>query len=377
MILNKKLDNQIVLDGLSQGVLVFDSANRLIQENAAARAILGTDMKLIRNEGWVAAAVLFNSRLTDPGRLIETVRAQAVGSGQPERFHIYHSGERLPCWITALRTQDDTYIMISIEMPDWSAIADLVEKYLEEVREVATATRGHADLITQSIARSKPTDSAEQLGKRITGFTRLIDIHMYRLNALTELIERLERVRTGKVHQLIEANTRRVVLTDFMEDFMEVLDETPLLDPESDIGEYRSRIRAVIPRKVALVAAPEHLAQVLRDVLRNAIMYSMRATPIKIAAYATPVNCIQIDIVDEGYGIRAAENERVFQPFMRSRQPQIMGEFGYGLSLYLCKNEVEAMNGRIWFQSEEGVGTTFSVKLPAWRETGSLSSSKG
>ena len=70
-----------------------------------------------------------------------------------------------------------------------------------------------------------------------------------------------------------------------------------------------------------------------------------------------------------------AESERVFLPFTRSRQPQMMGEFGYGLSLYLCKNEVEAMNGRIWFESEEGVGTTFSIKLPAWRETQRLLSS--
>ena len=80
-------------------------------------------------------------------------------------------------------------------------------------------------------------------------------------------------------------------------------------------------------------------------------------------------------VIDEGYGIRASDSERVFLPFTRSRQPQIMGEFGYGLSLYLCKNEVEAMNGRIWFESEEGTGTTFSIKLPGWREASGLLSS--
>jgi signal transduction histidine kinase len=38
------------------------------------------------------------------------------------------------------------------------------------------------------------------------------------------------------------------------------------------------------------------------------------------------------------------------------------------LSLYLAKAEVEAMGGRIWYESEEGVGSTFSVKLPTWKE---------
>ena len=377
MIVDKALHSQVIIEGLNQGILIFNSANRLVQENAAARAILGSDIRLIRDEGWIAAAVLFNGRLTDPSHMIEIVRDQAIDSGQPERFHIYRAGERLPCWITALRSHDDTYIMITIEVPDWSAVSDMIEKYLDEVREVVTATDGHAKLIAQTIKGVQKTDSAEQLGRRIAGFTHLIDIHMYRLRNLTDLVERLEHVRTGQVRNTCRQRMRRVVLFDFVEDLLEELDETPLVDPETDAGDYRDRIRAVIPRQVAVAAAPDYLANVLRDVLRNAIMYSARETPVKIVAYAASPTAIQLDITDEGYGVRAAEMERVFQPFMRSRQPQIMGEFGYGLSLYLCKNEVEAMNGRIWFQSEEGVGTTFSVKLPTWRETNRLSSSQG
>jgi PAS domain-containing protein len=51
VVAHKGLELQVVLDGLSQGILVFDSANRLVQENAAARAILGSDLKLIRKAG--------------------------------------------------------------------------------------------------------------------------------------------------------------------------------------------------------------------------------------------------------------------------------------------------------------------------------------
>ncbi|HVU10399.1 MAG TPA: sensor histidine kinase [Phototrophicaceae bacterium] len=373
MITNKGLDSLVVLDGLSQGVLIFDSANRLVQENAAARAILGADLKLIRAEGWVAAELLFNSRLTDPTKMVDTARTLAAQLNQPMRFHIYRSGERVPCWISALRIADQAYTMVTIETPDWSAIADLMEKYLEEVREVVNATEGHADLIMQSVSHAKPNETVEMLARRITGFTRVIDIHMDRLRTLTDLVERLERVRTGKVREQIKLTTRRTVISDFMEDFLEVIDEIKLVDPESDTGEHRKRIIPVIPQKLAAAVAPDQLTQILRDVLRNAIMYSMRGSPIKIAAYTNRDNTVQIDVIDEGYGIRASESERVFQPFMRSRQPQVMGEFGYGLSLYLCKNEIEAMNGRIWFDSEEGVGTTFSLKLPAWRDGASSS----
>jgi K+-sensing histidine kinase KdpD len=122
-----------------------------------------------------------------------------------------------------------------------------------------------------------------------------------------------------------------------------------------------------------LMASPAHLTIILRDMLRNAIMYSMKASPIKITASAQNQN-IQINVIDEGYGVRAKEFDKVFQPFQRARQPQVIAEFGYGLSLYLCKHEVEAMNGGLWFTSEEGVGSTFSLKLPAWQESSRSSS---
>ena len=362
---NNRLDSQLILDGLSQGILIFDSVNRLVTENRAARAIFGADLKLIRTEGWMAAAVLFNSKLTAPDEMVETLRAQALDSDQPVRFHIYRSGERIPCWITALRSYDDLYTMVTIELPDWTAIADLVEKYLEEVREVVLSTRGHANLITQSVTRAKPDETNEKLGRRIGGFTRVIDIHMYRLHVLTDLMSRLERIRTGKVRELIDETTRPFVLAEFIEDFLEGLDEIELVDPETEARDHRRRIRTMIPPEIIVHCAPEYLAQVLHDVIRNAIMYSTRGSPINIVAYESWDTSVQLDVIDEGYGIRAADSERVFLPFMRSRQPQIIGEFGYGISLYLCKHEVEAMNGRIWFQGEEGVGTTLSLKLPA------------
>jgi len=100
-------------------------------------------------------------------------------------------------------------------------------------------------------------------------------------------------------------------------------------------------------------------------VLRNALMYSPPSTPIIMrATRLMPSEVVQIDIVDQGCGIRPKEAERVFAPFQRARQPQVMAEFGYGISLYLVKAELDAMGGRIWYESEEGVGTTFSIKLP-------------
>ncbi len=361
MIADALLPSQLVLDGLSQAVLIFDANNQLVAENAAAQALMGSDLKLIRQEGWPAAAVLFNSRTLEN---VDTVRTRAIEARYPVRFHIYRTGERVPAWMSMLRREDGApYTMITIDVPDWTALTDIIDSYLREVSEVVSSTRGHVDLIEQ-ITRAKGN---ENLHRRVGGFTRLVHVHMHRLGRLTQLMDRLEKIRTGRVREVVAISRQRLPLQDFIEDFLEAMDEDMLVDPESDAGDPRKRVRAVIPGRIAVAASQEHLGYVLRDILRNAIMYSMKAAPIKIVAYAHPrEHTVQIDIIDEGYGIRSSESDRVFLPYDRSRQPQIMAEFGYGISMYLCKSEVEAMNGRIWFESEEGVGTTFSIKLPAW-----------
>jgi signal transduction histidine kinase len=366
---DKLLDGQAVLDGLGQGVLIFDHNGRLVLDNMAARTILGTDLKLIRSEGWTAAAVLFNSGQHDPNETIDAARKRSLDSAKPVRFHTYRSGEYIPCWAAAVQGKNgDVYTMISMETPDWSIINDLIGKFRDEVAEAVESTDGHINLINQSIKRMSPGSTVEQLSKRITGFTKLISTHMYRVGHLMELLGRLEALRTGTLMSGVRTNRRHIELQEFIEDFIEDLDEVTLIDPESEDQDYRARLTADIPQGLEVAASPEHLTMILRDVVRNAIMYSMKASPVKITA-SLQSNNVQIEVTDEGYGVRSKESDKVFQPFQRARQPQIIAEFGYGLSLYLCKHEIEAMNGGMWFKSEEGVGSTFSIKLPAWQES--------
>src|SRR5690606_13559858 len=110
---------------------------------------------------------------------------------------------------------------------------------------------------------------------------------------------------------------RRVALEPFLEDLLEELDGGTLVDPDTDGQDFRSRMTLECAGSPVALAAPGQLAGVLRDVLRNAIMYSMRGTPITLAALADG-DCVEIRIIDAGYGIRAGEVERVFQPFERA-----------------------------------------------------------
>ncbi|MCL4252598.1 MAG: HAMP domain-containing histidine kinase [Anaerolineae bacterium] len=360
-------DTQLLLDGLGQSILIFAQNGKLVYENLASRTMLGTDITLLRSNGWSAATALFKTTETDPDKQLESYRIQTLTSLRPVRFYILHSGERIPCWASAISSEEgEICTMLSFDTPDWDALHELMTKFRTEMKDAIESTSGHIDIIEQ-LMKNKQIKDVEALAKRIGGFTRLINIHMKRVGRLESLMERLEDIRTGALKESLRHRKRKIALRTFLEDFEESLDEVDLVDPETDAHDHRSRVKIDAPNGVTVSASPAYLTRILHDLLRNAIMYSMKATPITIQARVVGMNA-QIDVKDEGYGIREKEYERVFEAFQRARQPQIISEYGYGLNLYVCKHEVEAMNGRIWFTSEENIGTTFSIMLPLWQE---------
>ncbi|MEO0261612.1 MAG: HAMP domain-containing sensor histidine kinase, partial [candidate division WOR-3 bacterium] len=67
---------------------------------------------------------------------------------------------------------------------------------------------------------------------------------------------------------------------------------------------------------------------------------------------------VKIEVMDTGYGISPKIRDKIFEPFFTTKKD------GLGLGLFFVKNAVEMHGGKIYFESEEGVGTTFYIILP-------------
>ncbi|MEM9953893.1 MAG: ATP-binding protein [Chloroflexota bacterium] len=372
------LELQAVLDSLGHGVLIFANDGTLVQHNLIAATILGTDLNVIKSAGWSAASALFDTGLQPMDLRLDAVKEQALQSVRPTRFKIYRSGAYIPCWAAAVNGDDgEVYTMLTLDVPDWELVSNVIDRFRKEMHEAVDSTTGHMRLIARVLETDKAEKSTEaaRIARRIGGFTRLVEIHMARAGRLIKMLDRLQDIRTGHIKETIRDTRKKIDLEDFLEDFIESLDEVAILDPESETHDYRSRIKTSIREGLYVNGSAAYLNSALREIVRNAIMYSLVGTPITIVILPKGNN-VQIDIIDEGYGVREKEYERIFTPFSRARQPQIISEFGYGLAMYLCKTELEAMNGRLWFTSKEGVGTTFSIQLPAWKDAESSSSTQ-
>ncbi len=361
-----QIDYRALLDGMGEGVLLFDADGKLVLDNLPARSILGPNLMHIRTRGWSSLAELLDQSRAQDAPGLNQLREQALRSPNPIRFHTFMGGVHTPGWITGVyNARGAVFSMVVLERADWQPLTEIMTTFRNEARMSISATRGHAELIKQIVLQNSKTPEVERLGKRVLGFTDIISTHMLRLQNLMNLLQRLELLRTGALPRLVREQRRKLRLSDFLEDFLEELADEALGDPDMGGGDFRDRLTVDVPDTLEILASPEHLGYALRDLLRNAACYSPAGSPIDLRArLELNRQHVRIDVNDQGYGIRASEYGRVFAPFQRARQPQIIGVDGYGLSLYLVQAEVQVMGGRIWFESVEGAGSTFSFTLP-------------
>jgi len=107
----------------------------------------------------------------------------------------------------------------------------------------------------------------------------------------------------------------------------------------------------------------EKIRQVFQNLLDNAVKYTMEGGVISLSLRQGDGH-IMVSIADSGIGIPADQQNKVFQKFFRSSNVVESRASGTGIGLFVVKSLVEQNGGEVSFQSKEGRGTTFYVKLP-------------
>jgi len=108
---------------------------------------------------------------------------------------------------------------------------------------------------------------------------------------------------------------------------------------------------------------PRRIHQVLTNLVTNAIKFSQPKTQITLGTQVLEDE-ICIFVRDQGQGIPKGEIAKAFSEFGRLSVRPTAGESSTGLGLAIAKRIVEAHGGRIWVESEQGKGSTFSFALP-------------
>jgi two-component system OmpR family sensor kinase len=122
-------------------------------------------------------------------------------------------------------------------------------------------------------------------------------------------------------------------------------------------------VRVQVDPELSVFGDADRLLQVLTNLITNAVRHGRNA-PISVTARADG-GVVRIEVADRGPGISPADLPHVFERLYRGSNARAESPTGAGLGLAIAASLVKAMDGRIEVASAVGVGTTFTVTLPA------------
>lgn len=118
---------------------------------------------------------------------------------------------------------------------------------------------------------------------------------------------------------------------------------------------------------LVLIIDSQRIKIALTNLLDNAIHYTPNKGLVNLSV-SKKDDFIEVSVSDTGVGVPESQKSRVFSKFFRGDNVVRMQTEGTGLGLYLTKNIIEKHGGKIWFESEEGKGSTFHFTIPNKKE---------
>jgi two-component system, OmpR family, phosphate regulon sensor histidine kinase PhoR len=327
-----KTDTRL-LETIPTPILLLEAA-RITFANAAARELLGGH--IVGEDVRIA--------IRDPQALAAII-APGGGSAQVEGLSVRGSRWQLSC--TVLEADQRLVVLedLSVRVSVARAHADFVANASHELRTPLAAILGYVETLTDPKAGGDPATRERFLG--------IMRHEASRMQALIEDLMSLSRIEALK-HDAPDQPVDLVALA------------------QQCAGEVRDRIKVAFSSNVEkAVVAGDHgqLAQVLRNLIDNAIKYGRAGGEVTVTLEATDSGRVALTVRDEGEGIAPEHLPRLTERFYRADAGRSRAAGGTGLGLAIVKHIAERHRGRFDISSRQGEGTTASLILPLIRDS--------
>jgi signal transduction histidine kinase len=285
-------------------------------------------------------AQVLQRNIVSPGESVQGDRLVAIRRGSDEVWlSLTEAVMRDPAGVEAGRIF--AFRDVSADRAVEEMKSGFVSMVSQELRRPLTSIYGFAETLLQRGALFDEEERATFLG--------YIASETERLTSIVDRLLSVARLDAGDLEvQLTPLDVRPVVseAVASVERSESLNGHRFVLDlPEEPLGAHADR---------------DKLKQVLAHLLDNAVRYSPEGGTVTVAARERG-GAIEVRVVDEGVGVAAADQERIFRKFESGRDTS----GGTGLGLFLARGLVAAMGGRIWVDSGEGKGSSFVFELPS------------
>ncbi|HKB19621.1 MAG TPA: ATP-binding protein [Gaiellaceae bacterium] len=333
-----------VLEHVDDGVFLVDDAGVIQHWNPAAAAITGLTPSAVLGQS--ADDVLPDWRTVGP--TIPVASVPGPGSTDARTLPFVIEGREVWLSISGVAFEDGVVY----------AFRNLTEeRALDELKGEFVATVSH----------ELRTPLAAIYGSAQTLLRQDIEIDDDKQRSLLQVIaqesERLSRV-AGDILLANRIDSGRLQLDTKRLD-VGLLVQDVVAHMRSGFAEREDvRLELVAVESGVFVAGDEDkLRQVLINLVDNAVKYSPDGGAIEVRVEPNGTS-LRVSVRDEGLGIPHGEQQRIFGKFYRVDPQLSRGVGGTGLGLYICRELVRRMDGRLTVTSKEGEGSTFAVELP-------------
>jgi signal transduction histidine kinase len=303
--------------------LRLDKINRLTDDNSADRYHSVTILPYQQPDNPTRLVVFFQD-VTEAG-LLEREITQQRNELSILRYRLEEQNERL----TELNNIKSAFLGIAAH----------------ELRSPLNSVRGFLELVTDGSVGELNAEQAQYLGIVSKGVNRMI--------TLTNDLLDIERIESGKM-ELDIANFSLPILAQTVVNNFQVEINQKHMEVDFENADKDMRVNADMSR----------VEQVLTNFVSNALKYSPERTRVAIR-FERRDNLLLTHIADQGIGINAADQEKLFQRFFRASNANSKGARGNGLGLSIVRAIIERHGGKVWVESKLGEGSVFSFSLPA------------
>ncbi|WOD41631.1 ATP-binding protein [Nodosilinea sp. E11] len=287
-------------------------------------------------------------------------QALATGSIQRQEYEFFHQGQLFCEEARIIPVTPNEVLVVVRDISDRHKIDRMKDEFISivshELRTPLTAIRGGLGILASGVLHDRPEKARQMLQMALNNTERLIRL-------VNDILD-LERLTSGRVDLVMEP--------------------CPI---EDLIGQAVSSVEAIAEAahvtihatcaKATVMAAPDTIVQTLTNLLGNAIKFSEPGCQIWLMTEVIPElqadtgskvppsqPLLRIAVKDQGRGIPPDRLELIFERFQQVDVSDSRQKGGTGLGLAICKRIVEQHGGKIWVESQVGLGSTFYFTLP-------------
>jgi signal transduction histidine kinase len=223
-----------------------------------------------------------------------------------------------------------------------------------DLRNPLSAVQGFSEIIMEElqVLRQGPAPDPEASYREIEQCGQRIGLATARMMEMVQNLLDANRIERGEMKLNLEPTDLGVLVSSVLEH------QRPRASAKQQAVHFEpvaTPVQVLVDRLV--------MVQVVENLVSNAIKYSPLAKSIWVRL-SQANTALRLEVRDEGPGLSVEDQKKLFGKFARLTAKPTGGEHSTGLGLSIVKRVVEAMNGRVWCESQLGCGATFLVEVP-------------